>query len=423
MTMRTYKDILQLRGETIHNLLTTRAGLTYAMKLFVVVTLIAGLGKLAGLPLALQQPTMLDRVNGLATDIERFGGVLGTSVVPAIVNGNVLEIPNQLRGQLQSRLADLTAVFTGGADQAAALPGEASAAANAAVDRLLAQANVTPEQIEQAVQQGEVTAGQLKALLERARPTAAQTDAILSRAGVSRSQVDAAVAAVSSEIAQLKPLMERLNLSEAQLRAILDRFAATPEQLSRWLDRVNLSPEQFGDLVQRLEATPEQLDRLAADIRTEAELLEPPLGTQFSAVLRVFGGWLATPLQVLGEFLLFGLVLLIAAKILGGRATLPRHIGALALASAPLVLLLVSFIPDLSPVVSPFIAAAIRIFGRVLALIALVWCAGLVVKSLAQAHEFSLARSAGAVILAGAIVLIVVPAATAFALGFLLRPF
>ena len=67
----------------------------------------------------------------------------------------------------------------------------------------------------------------------------------------------------------------------------------------------------------------------------------------------------------------------------------------------PLVLLLVSFIPDLSPVASPFIAAAIRIFGRVLALIALVWCAGLVVKSLAQAHEFSLARSAGAVVLEG----------------------
>ena len=62
--LRTYSQILQLRGDTIHTLLQSDQGIAFAIKLFLIVSLIAGLGMWFGLPSALRTPTVVERFDG-----------------------------------------------------------------------------------------------------------------------------------------------------------------------------------------------------------------------------------------------------------------------------------------------------------------------------------------------------------------------
>ena len=93
------------------------------------------------------------------------------------------------------------------------------------------------------------------------------------------------------------------------------------------------------------------------------------------------------------------LVLLVVARSFGGKATVGEHVGAAALAVAPAVLLLGAYIPDMTGTVSAPVAVAIATFGRVVALVGIVWCVAVLIKTMATAHNFGMWKSIGAVAL------------------------
>jgi hypothetical protein len=119
---------------------------------------------------------------------------------------------------------------------------------------------------------------------------------------------------------------------------------------------------------------------------------------------------------------LFALVLLLIAKALGGTATLPQHLAAVAMAAFPAVLSLLVFAPDLSAAIPIPSAASIKFIGRLLALIGIVWSAAILVKALSEAHRFGPWRSAGALALTGVAIAIGAPVLAALAASFLLAP-
>ena len=114
------------------------------------------------------------------------------------------------------------------------------------------------------------------------------------------------------------------------------------------------------------------------------------------------------------------LALLAVTKLLGGRATLPKHLAAVALAAAPLVLLIGLYIPDLAGVLTIPMAGAIHYYARILALIGLVWAGLLLLRTISLAHEISVWRTFGAITLTWVVLYVLVPLAGIFLTGYLL---
>lgn len=168
------------------------------------------------------------------------------------------------------------------------------------------------------------------------------------------------------------------------------------------------------------EAAAETINELLLAAETEAELVSPPLGQRTSRVIRVFGQWLSVPLAIMGDWFLLALVAMLVAKLVGGRATLSQHLTAVLLASAPFVLLLPSFIPNLSSVIPITFALGINLFSRLIALVAFAWAALILVKGLSLAHEFSWARAAGVLILSGLALYVLLPLAGILISGYIL---
>ena len=296
------------------------------------------------------------------------------------------------------------------------------------MQQLLEQTSVTAAQVEEVISQAPATAEQISALLARANVTPEQATGLLQRAGVPTAQIQqvqqlqaaGAGAAVGSAMAQLQPMLEQMSLSEEQFNQILAQLSTTPQQFNRILQQLSLAPAAVGRLVKQIEATPEQLEKFAADLRAEAVKAEPPVGTRASRVVRLFGEWLSVPLQIAGDWLLFALVLLVVTKLLGGRAPLPKHLAAMALAAAPLVLLFGNYIPDMTGALSTPMAAAVHYYGRILAIIGLVWAGLILLRTISVAHEISMWRTAGAMALTWAVLYVLVPLAGVFLTGYLL---
>jgi hypothetical protein len=188
-----------------------------------------------------------------------------------------------------------------------------------------------------------------------------------------------------------------------------------------WLDALSTTPAEVGRLLAAISATPERLNELVAQVRTEVVKIEPALGERPSRVIRLGGDWLASPLHYAGSWMLFVLALLVVAKSVGGRATLNQHLGAVALSAAPAVLFLFVYAPDLSDVLLAPSAAAIHYTGRILALIGVIWCGVLLLKTVAVAHGFGMWKSFGVTLLTWVIMYVVAPLAVALATAFLVR--
>jgi hypothetical protein len=153
----------------------------------------------------------------------------------------------------------------------------------------------------------------------------------------------------------------------------------------------------------------------------EAELLSPPMGTRTSRVFQQFGRWISTPFVVMSNYIVLALVSMIAAKLLGGKATLSQHLTAVLLASAPLVLLLPSLIPDLSSVTTIATAAAVTFVGRLIALVGLIWAGIILIKGVALAHEFSWERATGSLVFTWLLTYVLLPLLSIFVLTYLFR--
>lgn len=184
----------------------------------------------------------------------------------------------------------------------------------------------------------------------------------------------------------------------------------------------SLPPDTADAIGGLFEAAGESVNNALAIAEAEAERLEPPFGTTVSRVIRQFGQWISTPFTIMASYIGIAIVSVVIAKMLGGRATLGQHMTAVLLASAPLVLLLFSFIPDLSLVTTIATSAAVTIFGRLIALIALGWALIILIKGLALFHEFSWGRAAWTILVTWLAITLIVPAGSALLLGYLFRP-
>jgi hypothetical protein len=438
--LRNYSHVLQLRTEAVRSVLDNFDA-AYALKLLVIVGLIAGLGVLAGIPHALQELTLPEQIDQAVSAARTATAEVAAVVMPALTNAQsateavVAVIQEQVAGiteQINSVVAGVTSVVNSGRAQVDTQVAQLQQ--NSQVQQLLTQTTVTAAQVEQAISQAPATAEQISALLTRANVTPEQATALLQRAGVAAGQIQqvqqlqaqagsavaAASAAVDSAKAQLQPMLDQLSITQEQFDQILAQLSTTPEQFNQVLQKLSLAPEAIGQLIKQLEATPAQLEKLAADIRAEAVKAEPPIGTRASRVVHLFGAWLSVPLKLASDWLLFALALLVVTKLLGGRATLPKHLAAVALAAAPLVLLIGLYIPDMAGVMTVPMAGAIHYYARILALIALVWAGLIMLRTVSLAHEISVWRTFGAIVLTWVVLYVLVPLAGLFLTGYLL---
>lgn len=417
--LRTYSQILQLRGDTIHALLQSEQGIAFAVKLFLIVSLIAGLGMWAGLPSALRTPTLVERFDKV---IEQTSETV--AAVTAAIESTVAALEGKIAEAADTAAAEFDRRFGGVIAQASSLF-ERFTNPQTRLGQLLTQRSVTVSAIEGVIAETPPTPAQMSRLLRLANASEADTQRLLRLAGLTAAQLAAARAAEQAQteaaMTQLQPLLASINMSQAQFDELLAQVSATPAQVVGWLDALSTTPAEVGALLAAISATPERLNELAAQVRTEIVKIEPALGERPSRVIRLGGEWLASPLHYAGGWMFFALALLVVAKSLGGRATLNQHLGAVALSAAPAVLFLFTYAPDLSDVLATPSAAAIHYTGRILALLGVIWCGALLLKAVGVAHGFGWWKSAGAVALTWVAMFIVAPLAVALATGFLVR--
>jgi hypothetical protein len=415
--LRTYSQILQMRSDTIHTLLQSEQGVAYALKLFVIVSLIAGLGLSAGLPAALRTPTMVERFD---QTIESVREVVASAT--AAIESAVATAQGRIDRAAQRMTAEFDRRFGGFLEQISALF-DRFASPQTRLTALLARRIVSVAEIEGVVGQARPTAAEMVQLLTRANASEAETRRLLQLAQISPADYAAARATAEEQtnaaLVALQPILDALAMSPSEFEQLLAEIPTTPEQVVDWISALSTTPEQVGAILATITATPDRVKALVAAAREEVIRMEPPLGERPSRVIRLGGVWLASPLHYAANWILFVFVLMLAAKSVGGRATLPQHLGAIALSSAPAIFFLLSYAPYLGDVLPAPTAAAIYETGRILALIGIVWCGLLLLKTLSVAHGFGMWKSAGVVVLALIAMVVVAPLALLLAAGFL----
>jgi len=417
-TLRTYTQILQLHGGTIHTLLQSERGIAFALNLFLVVSLIAGLGIWGGLPSALRTPTMVERFDKVVADVSE-----AVATITAAIESTAAAVQGRLDRAVQTASDEFDRRFGGVLNQIGGFF-DRFASPRARLTRLLTQRVVSVREIESVVGEARPTASEMSQLLARANASDAETRRLLQLAGITAAQLAevraAEQAATEAAITELQPILDGLGMSSTEFQELLDQISATPEQVVKWIDTLSTTPEQVGSILARITATPGKVKAAVAAARAEVVRMEPPIGERPARVVRLGGQWLASPLHYASEWILFALVLLLAAKSVGGRATLPQHLGAVALSAAPAIFFLAVYLPDLGDVVSLPMASAIHTTGRILALIGVVWCGVLLLKALSVAHGFGMWKSAGVALLAWIGMYVLAPLAVLLATTFLL---
>ena len=415
---RMYSQILQLCSETIHELLQSDRGIAFAMKLFLVVSLVAGLGVWFGAPAALRTPTAVERFDQFVA-----GARETAAVVTAALESAVATVQGQYEKAVNTLTAEFERRFSGVTEQVNQLVARLGGA-QAQLDQLLARTSATVAEAEAAVSRVKPTPQQMDRLLQIVQATEPEAERLLSLAGITPAELAAtrtdAHSQTDAAMAELQPMLDQLDMTRAQFDAILAQLSATPEQVNGWITSLSTTPAWVGNLLAAISATPDRLNNLAAQIRAELLQMEPPLGERPSRILRLGGQWVAAPLHYAADWLLFVLVLLVVAKSVGGKATLPQHLGAVALSAAPAIFFLFTYAPDMSSVLSVPMTAAIHYTGRILALIGVTWCGVLLLKTISVAHGIGMWKSAGVVVLTWLTIYVLLPLATIFATGFLL---
>lgn len=129
------------------------------------------------------------------------------------------------------------------------------------------------------------------------------------------------------------------------------------------------------------------------DMGFKIAALPTPLPQPIGHFLQALGRWLTSPLARLGGWMSYAFVVLLVAKLLGGRATLAQMLGCTSLYVVPHLLSILSFVPCL---------------GAVLGLVAFVWGVAVYVKGTAIANELSMGRAVLAVALPVVVVALLV---------------
>ena len=360
--LNTFSRVLQMRSDTLTLLIKTKLGYGWALRMFIIVSLIAGLGLWFGLSQIMAKQTLVEGLDAAAAEVSTVEGAVQGALSDA-VTGDLAAVPGTLLEGMQAQAAPLLGQLggvLGGLDQGAlAVPDSAEGS-------------------------------------------------------------DAAAKARAAALAKLKPIAEGIGATESQLADILLKADLTPEEINGLLARFHLDPAAVGEKLAALEIAAEEIDSLFATVRTAAVNAEPVLGVRFSRAIRFGGNWLSTPLNFAASWLVITLASLLVARSLGGKASVREHLTASLLATAPAFLMVGLFIPAIASGAGIPMALAVHLFTRLLALIGVIWALILLVRTIATAHEFSNWRALGAMGLTAVMLVLVAPIALAAAGGFLL---
>ncbi len=351
-----------MRADTLTLLIKTKLGYGWALRMFVIVSLIARLGIWFGLSQVMAQLTLVEGLDLAAGGVTTVESAVQGALSDA-ASGDVAAIPGTLLEGVQAQAAPLLGQLGG------ALAG---------------------------LEEGAL-----------AVPNSAEGG-------------DATAQARAAALAKLAPIAEGIGASETQLADILAQADLTPEEVNGLLARFNLDPDSVSKRLAALEITVDEVDSLFATIRAAVVRAEPVLGVRPSRVIRLGGDWLSTPMAFASNWLIIGLVLLLAARSIGGKGSVREHLTAILLATAPTLLMVGLLIPPIAAGAGIPMALAIHLFARLLALVGVIWALILLVRIVATAHEFSNWRALGAMGLTAIALVLVLPVVLTAAGSFLL---
>jgi hypothetical protein len=163
---------------------------------------------------------------------------------------------------------------------------------------------------------------------------------------------------------------------QAELREVEEGLQAFFDDAGPFL---NLPPDFEKGVYQGFRAA-----RPGIEIGMRIADLPTPLPKPVGIALSSLGKFLSLPFNRLAGWIGYGVWVLLAAKLLGGRATIAQTLGATALYAVPHVLDILGPVPCL---------------GGLLGLVATVWGIAIYVKALAVANEFSVGRATAATVL------------------------
>ncbi len=146
------------------------------------------------------------------------------------------------------------------------------------------------------------------------------------------------------------------------------------------------SMRQFIDLPPGIERQIVANMEAGIDMGLRIEALPTALPKPLGRVLQDLGQWLSLPFGRVAGWIGYAIWVLLAAKLLGGRATASEMLGATALYATPHVLGILGFVPCL---------------GGLLGLAATLWGIAIYVKAVAVSHRLSIGRAIVATILPG----------------------
>ena len=113
---------------------------------------------------------------------------------------------------------------------------------------------------------------------------------------------------------------------------------------------------------------------VGSNMGAEIDALPTPLPRPISAFFRALGAWITAALRTISPWLWYGALVLLFAKLAGGRAVLNPFYGLTALFAVPGLLRIFSFIP---------------ILGPVLGLVGLIWGIAVYIRAVQISQEFS----------------------------------
>lgn len=198
-------------------------------------------------------------------------------------------------------------------------------------------------------------------------------------------------ALVRGVVDAVRPPAEQIEAARAEFRQGFDMILS-------WLELLDLG----ADVQQEALAQIEEGFDLGMQVATEVDALPTILPKPIGGVLEAVGAWASRPFAdgglplagaLLATWLGYGIWVMLAAKLLGGKGSLQGFFGATALYAAPHALGVFSWVPFL---------------GAVLGLVAFVWGVAIYVKATAVSHDLTIGRALLAVALPALVVILLV---------------
>jgi len=165
---------------------------------------------------------------------------------------------------------------------------------------------------------------------------------------------------------------------EAEIADARSGFQSFMDGITPFLGQMGLPAEAQGPILEQAKANFESVATMIAEIEALPAILPRPMGK----TLEAFGAWVSHPFgaagfplsaAVLATWLGYGIWVMLAAKLMGGRGTLTGFFGTTALFAVPHLLDFFRWVPYV---------------GAFLGFVAFIWGLAIYVKATAVSHQF-----------------------------------